>query len=137
MSLWQQHQMEERVLAALDSVHLNSPQGHPFGRPFLSSYQLALALVEQDQGLPAALGKAVGGRGIGAHDSVAQYLASELSRQIRSSGGDHFAEGAFMSNERVRAIVFDGVDGSEIVSSLVGSDFDMAMFRLRVPDATT
>ena len=36
-----------------------------------------------------------------------------------------------MSNERVQRIVYRGADGGDAVSSPAGTDFDVAMFRLR------
>lgn len=132
MSLWEEHGMANRVRDALESVHLNSPGGHHFGRPFLSSYQLAIALDMADPDLKNRLGKDVGGVGTGAHVSLAQYIGNELSKQIKADGSHHFAEGAFMSNERVQAVTYRGADGREVVSSLAGTDFDMALFRLRV-----
>lgn len=95
----------------------------------MSSYQLAIALDTQDSQLKHALEKELGGAGTGSHTSLAQYIGNELSRQI--ARGDHpFAEGAFMSNERVRSIVYRTADGSDIESSLIGTVYDMALFRL-------
>ena len=131
VSLWEQHRMEERVRRVLEDVHLNNPQGHHFGRPYLSSYQIAIALDAEDPGLKHGLGKPVGGSGTGAHNSLAQYIGGELSRQIKVQGELHYAEGAFLSNERVQAIAYRGADGSQVLSSLVGTDFDMALFRMR------
>lgn len=131
MSKWEQHQMSDRIRRALEAVHLNNPDGHHFGRPYVSSYQLAIALDREDPTLKDALGKQVGGAGTGVHHSLAQYIGLELSKQIRDQGSSHFAEGAFMSNERVQRIVYRGADGDDVVSSLAGRDFDMAMFRLR------
>jgi hypothetical protein len=133
MSLWEQHRMGERVRAALADVHLNNPGGHHFGRPYLSSYQIAIAVDAADPHLKHVLGKAVGGVGTGAHNSLAQYIGNELSKQIRAEDDGHFAEGAFMSNERIQSVVYRGADGHDVVSSLVGTDYDMALFRLR-PD---
>ena len=131
MSLWQEHNMDDRVRAALQSVHLGNPHGHHFGRPYISPYQIAISLVEADPQLLGALGKEIGGRGTGAQHSLAQYVANELSRGIRTQGDQHYVEGAFLSNERVRSVVYEGPGGQEIVSSLVGTDFDMSLFRLR------
>lgn len=130
MNLWEQHGMTERVRAALVAVHINNPDGHAFGRPFVSSYQIAIAIDAADPDLKVALGKAVGGAGTGVHQSLAQYISNELSKQIRTQGPDHFVEGVFMSNERVRAVTYRGNDG-DIDSSLADTDFDMALYRLR------
>lgn len=133
MSLWVQHNMEHHVRQALEAVHLVNPDGHHFGRPFVSSYQLALAIDEVAPELRVALGKEIGGVGTGAHDSLAQYIGRELSRQIDDQGAEHYAEGAFMSNERVESLVYRGPGGTPVRSSLAGGSYDMALFRLRLP----
>jgi hypothetical protein len=131
MSLWQQYDMEQRVRSGLEVIHLNNPSGHHFGRPYVSSYQIAIALDADDPQLKHLLDKGVGGTGTGSHNSLAQYIGNELSKQIKSLEEAHYAEGAFMSNERVEAVVYRGADGGEVVSSLVGTGYDMALFRLR------
>jgi len=131
MSSWERYGMSGRVRRVLEAVPLNNPQGHHFGRPYLSSYQIAIALDAEDPRLREDLGKAVGGRGTGSHTSLAQYIGNELSKQIRAQGDQHFVEGAFMSNQRVRSVVYQGVGGNDVVSSLAGTQFDMALSRIR------
>src|SRR5688500_17248802 len=99
MSKWEDNHMDDRIRTALNAVHLNNPGGHHFGRPFLSSYQLAIALDADDAALKHVLGKELGGVGTGARDSLAQYISNELSKQIKTHGNGHYAQGAFMSNE--------------------------------------
>lgn len=84
MSKWEEHGMAQRIIAALQAVHLNNPDGHRFGRPFVTSYQLAIALDAADPNLGQVLGKQVGGSGTGAHHSLAQYIGNELSKQIKA-----------------------------------------------------
>lgn len=126
--------MTDRIVGVLQAVHLNSPEGHHFGRPFVSSYQIAIRLLEADPTLSEALDLDVGGRGTGRHVSLAQYVGQNLSRQIRADA-EHAIEGVFMSNELVRQVVYRRPGGGDdVVSSLVGTDFDMALFRLRPHD---
>lgn len=133
VSLWEEHNMTDRIVSVLDALHLNSPDGHHFGRPFASSYQIAIRLLEADPTLSETLNLGVGGRGTGRHVSLAQYVAQNLSRQIRPDP-THPIEGVFMSNELVRQVVYRRPGGEEdVVSSLAGTDFDMALFRLRDP----
>jgi hypothetical protein len=123
--------MTDRIVSVLDAVHINSPEGHHFGRPFVSSYQIAIRLLESDETLSELLGLDVGGRGTGRHVSLAQYVGQNLSRQIRADE-THPVEGVFMSNELVRQVVYRRPGGEDdVVSSLAGTDFDMALFRLR------
>lgn len=131
MSRWQQHDMQERITQVLNAVHLNNPEGHQLGRPYLSSYQIAIALDAADQGLKLALDKEIGGVGTGAHHSLAQYVAQRLSSEIGRLGDDCFAEGAFMSNEHVGSITYVTANGNEVLSSLSATPFDLALFRTR------
>ena len=55
VSLWEEHDMTGRILSVLEAVHINSPEGHHFGRPFVSSYQIAIRLLEADRTLSASL----------------------------------------------------------------------------------
>jgi hypothetical protein len=130
VSLWEQHDLTTKVVEVLGDVHLNADE-HPFGRPFITAYQLAIALQRRHPNTVQAIGKPVGGAGIGQHNSLAQYLANELSKQIRTRGTDHPVEGGFLSNEDARSMTFADANGEEITSSLVGTGFDLSLFRLR------
>lgn len=130
MSMWQEADMESKIAEVLGEAHLTNPGGHHLGRPYVSSYQIAIALGRKYPDITDILDKEIGGRGIGKHNSVAQYLAGELSRKIKSDPV-YFVEGAFLSNESVSSIHFKDAQDNDIGSSLVGTSFDMAIFRLR------
>jgi hypothetical protein len=130
MSIWEEQGLTERVVDVLSTVHLNADDHH-FGRPYVTAYQIAIALEEQFPAAVAAIGKPIGGRGIGQHNSLAQYLGAELSRQIREQGANHPIEGAFISNEHVSEVRYQRATGEPVVSSLTGTPYDLALFRLR------
>jgi hypothetical protein len=131
MSKWEQHGMHNRVLDALRAVHVaNEP--HAFRRPFMTAYQLVIKMERADPGLCEALGYVIGGEGTG-HLSFARYLANQLSSRI--GRGEPIAddvEGAFLTNEDVRGLIYDSPTGP-ITSTLTGSGLDLSMFRLRTP----
>jgi hypothetical protein len=56
-----------------------------------------------------------------------------LSKQIKAQGELHYAEGVFLSTESVRAITYRSADGADIVSSIPGTGYDMALFRRHDP----
>jgi hypothetical protein len=130
MSMWEQHDLTAKITEILGGVQFDNDEHH-FGRPFVTAYQVAIELQRLYPDTVAGIGKPLGGAGVGQHDSVAQYLANELSRQIKAAGQTHPVEGAFLSNEHARSMTFDGPDGGTITSSLVGSSFDLSLFRLR------
>lgn len=130
MSQWAQHDLTDKVVQILTDVHCIN-EVHHFGRPYISSYQIAIAMQGRFPDTVAEIGKPIGGAGTGQHDSLAQYLSNELSKRIKTQGDSHPVEGAFFSNENAAAVTFFGADGAIITSSLVGTDFDMALYRLR------
>jgi hypothetical protein len=130
MSKWDQHDLTQRVIEVLTDVHCNNDV-HAFGRPYISAYQLAIELQRRYPSIVNEIDKPVGGAGVGRHDSLAQYVANALSRQISASGVSHPVEGAFLSNENAQSIAFVDANGQPVTSSLVGTGFDMSLFRLR------
>jgi hypothetical protein len=132
MSLWEDHELTDKIVDVLGRVRSNNTAPH-LGRPFLSAYQLAIGLRQRYPDTVAALGKPIGGENIGRHDSLAQYLAQVLSTRISSGRDEGLIEGAFLSNSNIRSMVFrDPSDGDEIASSLPEAGYDMSLFRLSV-----
>ena len=129
MSIWEDHDVENKVVAVLSDVHLVNDYHH-FGRPYLTAYQLAIHLHARYPEVAHALGVGVGGVGTGERTSLAQYLARELSRRIRDNP-HHRVQGAFLSNEAVRELTYEDADGQLVTSSLTGTPFDLSLYRLR------
>jgi hypothetical protein len=67
---------------------------------------------------------------LGDHPSLAQYLARELPRRIKS-GDLTTVEGAFLTDEDLVELVYVESDGRRDTSSLTGSGYDLSLFRLR------
>lgn len=133
MALWTDHDLEEKIVNVLGTVPLNNPQGHHFGAPYVSSYQIAILLERDYSETVLALDMRMGGVGTGQHDSLSQYIGRELSLRIRRAdeAGEHYpVQGAFFSNIAVENIRLRRTTGEAMVSSLVGSSYDMGMFRL-------
>jgi hypothetical protein len=127
MSFWEDNNIGDRINQILSDVE---DEGHHFGgRPFLTAYQLAIEFADRYPDIVTRLGKQVGGAGIGERTSLAQYLALELSRQIRDNP-DYPVEGAFISNRYVRELSYD-YNNETITSSLTGTQYSLSMFRLR------
>lgn len=125
-SKWDTLEIEAKVTEILQSAESHQP-GHPFGRPFVTAYQLAIVFASRYEDAARELGLPVGGVGTGTYTSLAQYLARELSRRINSGRITHI-EGAFLWRRHVREIAFDH-QGQAVRSSL-GESFDLSMFRI-------
>jgi len=130
MSLSDTHDITGKVNEILGDVPLKSVNGHHYGRPYMSAYQLAIEFERRFLVEYEAIGKEVGGVGSGP-GSLAQYLAKQLSQQIGVQGDAHDVEGAFLSNVDVVEYRFRREGGAEVVSSVSGTASDLSMFRRR------
>lgn len=126
MSHWQNLGIENKIIDIFSSVPPYEV-GHHMGCPFLTAYQLAIEYNNRHSGDVAILGLTVGGAGTGRYNSLAQYLARQLSQRILD-GGSPF-EGGFLSNQHLKEMVFDD-NGTDISSSLIGAPLITSVFRL-------
>lgn len=131
MSIWSDHDVEAKIVEVLTGLPTIN-DAHHFGRPFMSAYQLAIELHRLHPDVAEALDQPVGGAGVGQRNSLAQYLARQLSGRIRDDP-HYMVEGAFISNRDVMELRYQATDGTPMRSSLTGSGFDLSLFRLR-PD---
>lgn len=119
MSKWEQNDMENRIRLALGSVKPSAEhKDHRFGRPFITAYQLAILLSENDPGLCSKLEKQLGGKGTGEYQSLSQYIANELSARIGKEIKD--IDGALLKTQDIVALEFthDVVSSAKNVVSL-------------------
>lgn len=123
MSIWQDHAIERRIREILASV---PDEGHHFGRPFLTAYQIAIAFDQRHRREADLIAKPVGGKDTGRHDSLAKYFANQLSRRIRK-GTLSGIEGRFLNGQFLRSLEYHN-RGETVASSL--GQADMAIFRL-------
>jgi hypothetical protein len=129
MSVWGDFEVESKITDILRDIPYQ--EAHHFGRPYLSAYQLAITVDRRWPRVRDALGNPpVGGLGSGTRNSLAQYLAGELSRRIKS-GELTTVEGAFLTDEHLVELVYAESDGRQVTSSLTGSGYDLSLFRLR------
>lgn len=125
MTIWEQYNLEERILDILD-VRYSHDSEHHLGRPFLTPYQIAITFKEQYQSDFDAIGMPIGGRDTGQHTSFSQYVARELSRRI-NDGRISNIEGGFLSDNNIVELIFND-SGEEVRSSSI-NNFDLSMFR--------
>ncbi|KOX12798.1 hypothetical protein ADK67_45075 [Saccharothrix sp. NRRL B-16348] len=128
MSVWVRLGVLDKVRAVLGAVPIVNPSGHHFGRPFITAYQLAIKLDAAYPDVADELKVEIGGSGVGKHNSLAQYLAGQLSRRISERGATYPVEGAFLSKELLTSLQYTAGD-KQITGSLNG--YDLSMFRLR------
>jgi hypothetical protein len=129
MSRWVEHDVEAKVVQVLADARYDTT--HHFGRPFLTAYQLALALDRRWPGLKDAVGyPQVGGRDSGVRATFARYLAAQLSRRILS-GDLTCVEGAFLADHGDLRIAYVDRAGRAVVTGLTGGTDELSMFRFR------
>jgi hypothetical protein len=128
MNFWDENHIEDKIIQILHDIP-DAIESHPFGRPYLTAYQLAIEFARRFPADFQQLDLPVGRVGIGQRTSLAQYLARELSRHIRN-GSVIQIEGGFLSNQHLSDMSF--LNGEEVFhSSLTDSGFPLSMFRLR------
>jgi len=125
LSQWDKLQMSTKLSKILN---VQSHKPHHFGRPFLTPYQIAIRFKEQFPSDFSIIGKPIGGKGTGQQDSLAQYIALELSRRIRD-GRITNIEGRFLFRENLLTLRYQGDSG--IIESSSMQAFDLSMFRLK------
>ena len=126
MSIWQDHSIEQRIREILASV---PDEGHHFGRPFLSAYQIAIAFEQRYRHQADLIDKPVGGQDTGRHDSLAEYFANQISRRIRD-GKLPGIEGRYLNGQFLESLQYDN-EGETVASSLGRAN--MSIFRLAPP----
>ncbi len=124
ISNWESLQLEETIIGLLRQFSHGKP--HHFGSPFVSAYQLAIALANQCPDLVAEIGLPIGGAGAHEHNNLAQYLAHELSTRIKR-GEIKAIEGRWMSRAFLPELNF--VD-DDIVRKASPNPHGLSVFRL-------
>jgi hypothetical protein len=122
MSQWDDLQMDSKITQIFD-VHSHDPN-HPFRRPFMTSYQIALEFEQRFPNEFRIIGKPVGGLGIRQRNSLAQYIAQRLSARIGKEITN--IEGRFLHRKYLHTLQYE--DGNVQASS--GQSYDLSMFRL-------
>ena len=128
-TLWDDNELGQKILEVLSDVTYQDPDHH-FHRPFVTAYQLAILLKIRFPATFCRLGFPIGGRGTGHQETLARYIARELSRKIGNGELTEVIEGGFLSNQQLLRIEFDD-EGETITSSSTDSQYDTSLFRLR------
>jgi hypothetical protein len=123
---WDELDVLEKVRAALREV---PEAANGTGRPYMTSYQLAIKIDRDHPEVRRALGLEIGGVGTGSHNSFAQYLGGVLSRRCGEAAFP--VEMAYLSNDHVTGANFEAADGKAITSSLTGTGYFTGLFRWR------
>jgi hypothetical protein len=124
MTIWNRHDIGNKVLAILD-VRSHQPNHH-FGRPFLTPYQIAIEFKRRHPADCQQIGKPVGGKDTGQQNSIAQYIAQQLSRRIKA-GDLPNVEGRFLNRQHLFALKYE--DGGGTIESSSMHSYDLSMYR--------
>ena len=108
---------------------------HHLGRPFMSSYQIAIRFAAQHPTHHLVQNLKVGGKGVQTFQSLTQRIAQFLSQEItRGAAGD--IEAGFISHENIREFSFQHQEGSVEVSTL-GSERGHSIYRVISPNSNS
>ena len=125
-SKWERYDVENKIRNFLQNPKYDT--NHPFGRPFLTPYQIAVELVRRYPRILMDLKMPLGGKGTGTQNSLCQYIANELGTRIQD-GRIKDIEGRFLANDFLVKLSYKKPDGGEVESSNRGKEY-LSMYRL-------
>ncbi len=128
MTQWENFNFEDRIHDILQNVNYYQ-DNHHFGRPFLTAYQIALEFARRYPDDFHQIDLPIGGKDTGQYNTLAQYIAGQLSRR-KKAGALQDIEGSFISNNYLSEISFKN-DDQKITSSLTNTEYDLSIFRLK------
>ena len=108
MSIWDEFSMEARIRHILADV---PRRDHHFGRPFLTAYQIAISFEQTYRQDAQHISKRVGGKGTGERDSLARYIANQLSRRLANDALPGI-EGRFLNGRFLQSLKYRNLDES-------------------------
>ena len=91
MNYWKALAIENKVTEILQEAP-NALTAHHLGQPFLTAYQIAIEFEKRYPQEFKQLKLPVGGAGTGKHNSLAQYIAGQLSRNIKARAHNSYWE---------------------------------------------
>lgn len=126
MSRWEDFNFAQRITDILADAHYTIPNHH-LGRPFLTPYQIAIEFKNRFPNDFNQINLPIGGINTGEHNSLAKYIAGQLSRRNESLPN---IEGGFISNTHLNEISFKNPEqDTPIVSSLTNTPNDLSIYR--------
>lgn len=126
MSIWQEYKFAQKIEDILRK-DADRYKPHHLGHPYMSAYQIALALKKSHPTIFTVINMPLGGKDTIKHSSFSQYIGRELSKHILA-GEISAIEGGFLSNTYIDKIEFsNGAD--EIRSSVIGGNNPLSIFR--------
>lgn len=131
VNFWIDLEMESKVREILvdeSKPYRKDKADHPFGRSFLTIYQIAILFKEKYPKDFKAIDMPVGGKGKGKGNSLAMYIARNLSDMIGKKKIEDI-EGGFISYQYMDGPTFTGDDGERIESSAPHSGNELTIFR--------
>ena len=121
---WDANSLESKIVKLLKGIRHDA---HPFSRPFVTGYQLAILFKEEFPEAFERMGYPVGGEGSGGQETLTKYLNRELARRVRRQEIPNI-EGGFLSEQRLRRIEFTDAR-KPVFSTSTGDQNGMAVFR--------
>jgi hypothetical protein len=128
MSQWEDLYMVKKITEILESYRYDEPE-KTGGHPYVTAYQIAFDFAEKHPDDVRTIGFPIGGKGTGERNSLAQYIAGELSRGISAKRISHI-ERAFLHTHHISNLSFRY--GDDVVeASTPESQYHFSMYRLK------
>jgi hypothetical protein len=128
MSDWNRYNIDDLIRQILDSAQPETTYGT--GRPFMTTYQIAIEFARRFPNVVAALGHAVGGEGQGPF-ALTVYFARWLPTRITSPNGPlrGIMEVRFLAPVHLVSLEFDN-NGTPLTATTNQAGWNSTMFRL-------
>ncbi len=128
MSFWQEHDLTSKIETILGKFHPNIA-GKDFGKPYVSAYQIAFEFAREYSGIMQLSGYEVGGKDTDDRNSLALFIARELSTRIRTNQVTSI-DCVFLAYKDIEALNYSYM-GTTMVSNIGETAFDLALFRMK------
>lgn len=127
-SKWEDLNMLEKITEILQSYRYDDPEKNG-GHPYVTAYQIAFEFAQKHPADVQTIGFPVGGKGTGERNSLAQYIAGELSRGISTKRITKI-ERAFLHTHRISNLSFQ-YENNTVEASTPESQYHISMYRLK------
>ena len=125
MGMWTKYDLEKKVREILKVPMQARVKKSHCGRPFMTSYQIAIAFKQRYPEDFIKIGKPIGGSGTDTHNSLTRYIAETLTRKVRNKKIKNVECGSLSVAHR------EGIPFKDEEATIYSSGkYDLSLFRL-------
>ena len=128
MVKWEELELEKKIIEVLSMPEFeNKPY---LMKSYLTPYQIAIELTRKYPGIAKKMGMKIGGKGIGVHTSLAQYISRMLSTKIKNKEIQNI-ERAFISMKDITDMIFRNAANNKTIHPSKANHNTISMYRMK------